>query len=1116
MNCELPPPGELRDAAHIRAALTEKRQGYVPAWQSVQDAGIALHAALARNLEIQREGLHWAPLRMQLEFLDSIGLDVLPAQPARTPLVFTLLPNAAADAAVPAGTRVGAVLPPPAPGLEADTAASSAAAPEFFTEQQITAMRGRIAALYSIDPQADSYADHAAGTPETFAVFDTGSPVPHRLHLGHSALFNLAGTAEIVLTCSFGSPATRQRPLLLDWEYLSMDGWLPLELVEDGTARFTQDGIIVLRKGCGPDSRTDSVGGVASCWIRATVSARTPGARIVSAAAQPDAQGLYALEVESAIELLPGDVLTADGFDRASVRHVFAGSLRLDAPLPGARPGAFALLADALPPLRPEGADEAGALPQLDVIRARVGFTQSDIALDSARLDGFTLDISKDFHPFGEQPRPYAALYLACKSAFGRTGARVELVFTYTLVHPAYADGTAQPPRMQAEYFRGGRWLPLGPDHEYVDGTLALTAPTAPDTASGTIAFVSPLGWEESEVGGEKQLWLRLRLVEGDYGHPLSVSVEPDPADPARYVVTSLPATLRPPLVARVGVSYTYFTHPAALEHCVCENDFAFVDRSEDARWPRRPFTPFTPVSDQAPALHVGFAERPPAALVSLLVHVLEPAADGAPQPLVWDYWGSRGWSELSVRDTTDGLRRTGLVQFVGAPDMLPRDGLGGALYRIRARLKSGLEAAAQAFRCGGVWLNAVWASHGRRSEREPLGTSDGSPDQTFALPLLRAAPGPAAPVVAGTVDFERALDLTQAGVPVQAGEIVEVREWSGRGEDWRSTLHDVAPGDLRFERDPKDPTVATAAWVRWHAAPHFYRSGAQDRHYVVERATGVFRFPGPGGFVPPAGCPIVASYVTGGGVEGNVPAHAVRELRGSVSYVEAVFNPLPAAGGAAAEVLRAARARGTQWLRHRDRAVSADDYAVLALGASSEVACACALPLEGPDGHGMRGQVAVAIVPHSHDAMPMPSMQLAETVRRHLVRRAPAGIAAGVRVLPPRYVPVGVRAELQPRTAEEAATVEARVRAALTRFLHPGTGGAHAHGWAFGQGAHLSDVAALLCAVEGVGTVLSLRLLSGPAMVGDAVPLEPDQLVCAGDIQLRIVLPGSTYDAAA
>jgi hypothetical protein len=1117
MTCSARPPLiSAQDAAAIRAALSSRRAGYVPEWSADSDAGTALNAAFARNLEVQGAGLNAAPLRLQLEFLDSIGANVLPAQPARAPLVFTLLDNAAAEAAVPAGCRVGAVLPPPVPSLETAATASPTQPPEFFTEQQFTAMRGTLAALYSIDPDADTYEDHGVSGANDFRTFETTTPVPHRLYLGHGALFDLAGAADIVLAFSFGAPGlAQQRPLLLDWEYLSADGWLPLALVEDGTARFTRDGTITLRKSSGPDSKRDLVGGIENCWIRAGVSARIPAARIVSAASEAAADGLFAIEVESSIELLVGDTVTVDGLTRATLRNIFGNSLRLDALLRGAAPGNFLMLADALPPLRPDGSDVEGALPELDVIRARVGFTQSDLDLDSARLDGFTVDISKDFYPFGEQPRAFAAFQLACKSAFPRTGARIELAFTFSKLYPEYADGTATPPRMQAEYYSRGRWLALGSDQEYVDGTVALTRATPPATGVGLISFVSPEGWEETEVGGEKQLWLRLRLVSGDYGQPIAVTVETDPTDAANTIIRSAPSTLKPPLIARVAVSYTYFTNPAPIENCVCENDFACADHSEDARWPRRPFTPFTPVSDRAPALHVGFTAQPPAALVSLLVNVLEPAPEGAPQPLIWEYWGSRGWSELSVRDTTAGLRQTGLMQFVGAFDTLPREGLGGVLYRIRARLKPGLASTQQIVRCGGIWLNAVWASHGRRAEREALGTSDGNPDQTFALPAIRGsvtANGGASPPISDARALERALDVPLAGVPVQLGETVEVREWTGRGDDWRSAVAGVAEEDLRFETDPKDPTVTTAVWVRWQAQPHFYRSTPHDRHYVVERATGVFRFPGAGGFIPPAGCPIVVSYVTGGGIEGNVPAGAIRELRSAVSFVKSVANPLAAAGGAAAELLRSARDRNAQVVRHRDRAVSIEDYEWLAGSASSEVARARALPLEGPDGRGSRGYVGVVILPHSRDAMPVLSLQLADTVLQYLTHRAPAGIAGGVRVLAPEYVPVSVRADLRPAIAEEAGNVETRVRSALMRFLHPVDGGLDAGGWPFGRGIYLSDVAALVCAIDGVAAVESLRLLVGQVVYGDAVAIEAHQLVCAGEMQLKLIVPSLPY----
>lgn len=1110
-----------RNAADLLAALLANRRGYVAEWRASDDAGTALAVALARNLEIQCEGLNAMPLRLQLAFLDSVGAGVLPAQPARAPLVFTLLDTASGDATVPAGCRVGAVLPPRPPALDGRTDAPPLSPPEFFTEQEVMAMRGRLAAVYSIDPQADTYADHSGATPGDFAVLETVEPVPHRLYLGHAELFNLAGLAEIVLTFSFGAvrpdgaPGTGQRPLLLDWEFLSADGWLPVRLVEDETARFTRDGRITLAKAHGPDSKSDIVADISSCWIRATVSPRTPSARIVSAADGVDSEGLFEVLVESSIELLTGDVVTIDGSARAAIRNIFGHSLRLDAFLAGADAGEYLVLADALPPLRPEGADQEGALPLVDVIRARVGLRQSDLPVDSAYLDSFSIDISKDFFPFGEQPRAYAAFYLACKSAFPRTGARIELIFAFSKIYPQYADGTAMPPTMLAEYSSGGRWLPLGSDHEFADGTAALTKASSPDGITGVISFVSPSGWDEAEINGERQQWLRFRLVDGDYGRPLSLTVEDDPAG-AGFVVKSAASTLRPPIIARVSVSYVYFTNPMALEHCVCENDFAFVDRGEDARWPRSPFPPFTPVADRSPALHLGFSSRPPPALVSLLVHVIEPPAEGDAQPFVWDYWGSRGWTELSVRDTTAGLRRTGLVQFIGAPDAQPRDGLAGSLYRIRARLKSEIPSRQQVFRCGGVWLNAVWASHGRRVERAHLGTSNGNGDQVFALPLA-GVPGQGSPrpVASNASGFERALDTPLAGVSVQAGEIVEVREWSGRGDDWQSAAVGVPAADLRLEADPRDPTITTAAWIRWHAQPHFYRSTASDRHYVVERATGVFRFPGADGFIPPAGSPIVVTYVTGGGIEGNVPAGAIHELRSSVGFVESVDNPLAASGGAAAELLRAARDRSAQSARHRGRAVSFEDYEWLARCASSEVARARALPLEGPDGRGSRGYVGIALVPHSQDPSPTASRELEDTVLNHLRGRAPAGIAGGLRIVAPSYVAVGVKADVHLASSDEAASVEALVRTGLARFLHPITGGCDGRGWSFGQSVYLSDVAGLVDGVPGVAAVALLQLIVGQSICGDSVPVEPHQLICAGELQLKIIVPSIHHAVA-
>ena len=1142
------PPGfAARDAAAIAADLAARRAGYLPQWTAGDDAGSALLAIVARDLDLLGAGLNALPLRLQLDCLDQLGASVLPAKSARAPLVFKLLDNATADAPVPRGTRVAAVLPPPAPSLAGGEGARRTAPPEFYTEQEITAMRGRLAAVYSVDPQADAWRDHSAEAQRGFVSFAGLTQAPHRLYLGHPELFRLSGNAQIDLTIDFadtlaasldssGAAAgqSQRRPLLLDWEYLSADGWLPLTLVDDTTQRFTRDGRISLGKEAGPDGQEETLGGHAACWIRAGVARRVPSARVTRGADGKIARASAAhpewteISVEHSRELLPEDVVTVDGLGRATVMGSTLTAILLDHPLTGLVSGAFVELADALPPLRPDGADQSGALPAVDVLRARVGYARTDLAPDNALQDSFKIDLNRDFHPFGLQPERYATFYLACKEAFTRRGAQVELAFSFAQL------GTvgATPFTVKAEYFNGARWVGLGPNEEYQDDTAGLTAGVAPGglgLPKASIRFVAPQDWQECELNADRQHWLRLRLAEGDYGRPLGLSVTPDPNNPGGFVVAGSESTLEPPVVASLRIHYRYFSNPTPLEACLTENDFALADRSEDAYWPRSAFAPFEPVSDRAPALHFGFDSAPPAGLVSLLVQVVVPAAEGDPQPYVWDYWGTRGWTELSVRDVTNGFSQTGLVQFIGAPDMQPRDGVGGRLYRIRARLKAGLASQDYRAEIGGVWLNAVWASQGQRIERETLGVSDGQPDQAFALPAARAprGAGPRNPAAGNVAEFERALELPANGVPVVSGtdagretdgEIVEVREWTGHGDDWETAVAGVDRADLRFEYDPQDPSIRTAAWVRWRPVPHLYVSGPGDRHYLVERARGVFRFPGAGGFLPPAAAPIVVSYVTGGGVAGNVEAGAIRELHSGVGFVESVTNPLAATGGAETEALRAARERNAQRPRHRDRAVSVEDYEWLALSASPEVARVRALPLESPDGRGARGYVGLILVPASTAAQPQPSLELRATVARHLAARMPAGVADRLRLAGPRYVPVGVRAEVLPRRAGDAGHVEARLREALNRFLHPLSGGADGRGWAFGQTVALSDLAALLEATEGVDAVRFLQLMVGQTVHGDTVPVAADELICAGDSQLKLVVPNlrGAVDAAA
>jgi predicted phage baseplate assembly protein len=266
----------------------------------------------------------------------------------------------------------------------------------------------------------------------------------------------------------------------------------------------------------------------------------------------------------------------------------------------------------------------------------------------------------------------------------------------------------------------------------------------------------------------------------------------------------------------------------------------------------------------------------------------------------------------------------------------------------------------------------------------------------------------------------------------------------------------------------------------------------------MLERATGTLRF---GPQVPLAGRRVLASYRAGGGLAGNVAAGSVKELRIAQPLISGASNPIAAAGGAEAEALPRALRRGPQALRHRHRALSVQDIEWLAREASPEVARVRCLPLLGPDGQAQRGHYTVLIVPDSIDPQPMPTEELARDVRDFLARQAPATVS--IRVAPPRYVSVSVRAVIVPVDASEAARVEERVRQAVNRFLLPLRGNTRGEGWQFGEAIPLSRLATLIEAVPGVSHAQGLVLAADGALCGDFAALGADWLPSPGPHEL-------------
>ena len=223
-----------------------------------------------------------------------------------------------------------------------------------------------------------------------------------------------------------------------------------------------------------------------------------------------------------------------------------------------------------------------------------------------------------------------------------------------------------------------------------------------------------------------------------------------------------------------------------------------------------------------------------------------------------------------------------------------------------------------------------------------------------------------------------------------------------------------------------------------------------------------------------------MVAYHSGGGRQGNVQSHSLQFLKSAIPYVASVTNHKPAINGSDAESLEQAVGRAPRVLRTRDRAVTTEDFEVLAqeagLGAIARVSCLPAGRNRQP------GTVGLMIVPNANtdeiaagsglspDRFDL-SHKLQEDVLSYLDERRLLGIR--IELQKPTYVGVSVQAgiALEPVYDNPDARNEIirNIKISLYKFLNPLTGGMDGKGWPFGRPVYESDIVALLKQAQGV-----------------------------------------------
>jgi hypothetical protein len=282
---------------------------------------------------------------------------------------------------------------------------------------------------------------------------------------------------------------------------------------------------------------------------------------------------------------------------------------------------------------------------------------------------------------------------------------------------------------------------------------------------------------------------------------------------------------------------------------------------------------------------------------------------------------------------------------------------------------------------------NNVLATHGRTVADEPVVVSDGTPGQRFALSR--------APVT-----------------------------------------HLLRQGELRRRRSVPELEVRVDG-VLWEEVESLIASGPADLHYTTSvdenDVTTVAFGTGARGSVPPPGSRIQARYRIGLGAAGNVVPDALTVFVTAVPEVTAVSNPFAAEGGADRESIEEAKISGPGSVIAQERAVTLEDYELLAEGFPGVGKAKARVGLRG--GYKV---VQVFVAPEDPATVPPPppSEELRAALKQHLEARMPVNRMAGVDVLDPVFVPVDMVVDVNVEAEANRARVVQAVQDVLEELL--------------------------------------------------------------------------------